>query len=127
MKVQEQEHTYVKRQIVARLDFVGNVDDVMPFYRYLTIWNGPNEKATAVRFRGFARVDKDGFMDYSLLKPGDIVISPGLVYEPVTMTGQIMAAHLKRMQTWKPKEEIVYEKSDEAPVDLGALNNPEGD
>ena len=123
---------YEARGIVARVMPIGHYQDGplmrQKIYRYLTLDCGDGRQSIAVRFVAQARVTKKGgesFLDTSELKPGQIVVSPGFVYEKITMSSPLMVEHLKALKTYKRKDIMTAEVDKSAgPIDLGEIKVP---
>lgn len=89
---------------------------------YLTFYCGEGVTPIAAKYDRIAPRDEDGELLTSGIKPGEIVVMPGFVYKIIPMSGMIMSEHLKKIQRgWKPKAQLVYEKSDAPAVDLGVI------
>lgn len=117
---------YERRHIVARMGKIGEVrygHRTVSLWRYLTFWCGAGEPSFAAEFVRLADADAGGFLHIAHLKEGDIVVSPGLIYKKIPMSGRILGEHLRKMKTFKPKAELVPFKDTKAPVvDLGAID-----
>lgn len=115
---------YKRLQIVARADRMGVVQDIVmqyPIFRYITFFMGKGP-AQAAMFDRIAERDKDGFIRLEKMENGEIIVNPGLVYKKIPMTGNIMAAHLDAMRTFRPKDVIEYEQSKEEAIDVGVFD-----
>lgn len=121
---------YEARAVVARYYVMGHFQaGVMlkvPVYRFLTLYQGEGREAIAVEFRRPAPVlpDDDGgtYLNVEALSEGDIVVNPGLVYRRCAFFPNLMAEHMKALQTFKPKTIIVSEKDDAPAFDLGTID-----
>lgn len=114
---------YEMRQIVATMGAAGEFALSGKLYKIpliMTFWGGEKPSFAAI-FDRIADRDAKGFLVLSNMKKGEIVVKPGLVYRKILMTGVIMNEHLLAMKRFRPKKQIVYEKSTEAPVDLGVI------
>lgn len=134
MKVEEdyfdRAQGYEARGIVARIQPIGHYQASvllrLPIYQYLTLDCGEGRKAMAVQFVGTApynEVNGERFLDATKLKPGHIVVDPGFVYKKITMTGQIMAEHLKALKRYRRKDIIKAERdASGGSIDLGMID-----
>lgn len=96
-------------------------------YRYLTFDCGKNV-SFAAKFVEQAPVkieNGESFLDTSNLKPGQIVVSPGFIYEKIGWSSPLMTEHLKALKKYRPKDIITGEVDKAAgPVDLGEIKVP---
>lgn len=111
---------YDRRSIVARVAVVGSVMRAgisYPIYKFLT-FKLPNGQVFGAEFTGYkAPVDRHGNLRMEVLKEGDIIVRPGLLYRKIlTMPGALMLAHLDAMKTWLPPAPIMkpYVDKDDA-------------
>ncbi len=92
-------------------------------WQFMTFWTGPNSPAICAEFSRPATIDKEGFLQIGMLQPGEIVVKPGLIYKKVPMSGLIMAEHLKKMKTFRPRDVISHYKDTSAGAeDLGIID-----
>lgn len=120
--IEKSHKEYQQRQVVARLGIIGTTNQkgvINRVFRYLTLWGDP---CVAVEFDRPASFTKDGFVVMENINEGEFLINPGMIYKRVPMTGSIMAAHLRAIQTFKRKHSFKYEKSTEQPIDIGTIN-----
>ena len=117
---------YERRQIVARMGKAGEFRIGRKRYiiwQYMTFWTGPATPAICAEFVGPAPKDEDGFLQIGKLKPGEILVTPGFVYRKIPMSGLIMAEHLRKMKTFRPRDVIEHYKDTAAgAVDLGTID-----
>lgn len=125
---------YEARGVVARYARMGHYQlksavgesIKIPVYRFLTLYQGEGREAIPVMFKRPAPVmeGKNGETELNIeaLEVGDIVVSPGLVYRRCLWSDNLMAEHMKALQSYKPKDIIKAEKDDAPPVDLGTLD-----
>jgi hypothetical protein len=117
---------YERRQIVARMGKAGYFRMERKKYiiwQFMTFWTGPLTPAIAAEFVRPADIDEQGFLRIEKLRPGEILVTPGLVYRKVAMTGIIMAEHLKKMKRFRPRDVVEHFKDTAAgAVDLGTVD-----
>jgi hypothetical protein len=121
---------YAARAVVGRLHVMGHFEHGIsvrvPVYRFLTLYQGEGREAIPVEFVRPAPVipgeHDETFLDFDQLKEGDIVVDPGLIYRRCLWFDNLMAAHMKALQTFKPKTIMVAEKDDAPPVDIGTID-----
>lgn len=125
-KLQEQKQKdYARRQIVSRFGLIGTYQQGLrryPIWRYLTFYTGPNTPPIAAKFVREADRDKQGIVHIDHLPEGTLVVDPCFIYEKIPMSGFIMAAHLRKMRLFRPRDEVVYEKSKDGPIDVGEID-----
>jgi hypothetical protein len=116
---------YQRRQIVARMGRMGEFRigrKRFILWKYMTFWTGGGP-AIAAEFVRRAETDKEGFLRLDELREGELVVAPGFIYRKIAMTGNIMAEHLKKMKTFKPRPMVEYYKDTAAgAVDLGTTD-----
>lgn len=124
-KIAKSHLAYERRQIVAKCGNAGNFtlnNKLFTIPLYMTFYTGKGSPAVCGKFDRLAPMDKYGFLRLEGVQEGEIVVDPALVYKITPMTGMVMAAHLKAMAKFKPKEAIEYVKDEAAPaVDMGAV------
>ncbi len=122
---------YEARGIVARVQPIGHYQDSvllrLPVYKFLTLDRGAGQKGMAVQFVGAASfIEENGerFLDTRRLKPGHIIVHPGFIYKKITMTGMLMAEHLKALKTYRRKDIIQADRqTDESEsIDMGIMD-----
>lgn len=120
---------YEARGVVARIQPIGYYNEStllrLPVYKYLTLDRGAGQQGIAVQFVGAAAfIEENGerFLDTRRLKPGHIVVHPGFIYKKVTMTGTLMAEHLKALKKYKRKVIIGTDREDSGGFDLGVMD-----
>lgn len=91
-------------------------------WKYMTFYTGSDQPAICAEFVRIADTDKEGFLRFDALQEGEIVVTPGLIYKKIPMSGLIMAEHLRKMTRFRPKAQVVYEKDKGAAVDLGTVD-----
>lgn len=125
-KIAKSNKTYERRQIVAYVGSVGTFrmnGRTFNIPKYMTFYTGKNSPAIAAVFKGEAPRDNYGYLRIEDMEEGEILVDPAFVFKKIPMTGMLMAQHLQAMKTFKPKEDIVYEKDTSAPaVDLGSID-----
>lgn len=115
---------YEQRQIVARLDRLGSINmnlQQYPIWSYLT-FHGGGMPAFAATFDRLAPRDRENFLLLDDLRPGELVVTPGLVYRKIPMTGMLLMAHLDAMKYWRPKQTTSYEMDLSGVVDVGTID-----
>lgn len=123
---------YQARGIVARINKIGNVQVGLihtPVFQYLTLDRGKGQRGIVVKFvspapRVINELTGEEFLDLESLKEGDIVVSPGLVYEKIEWTDALYTEHLKALRTYRPKDILISEapsKGEDA-IDLGKID-----
>lgn len=117
---------YERRQIVARMGKAGEFrlgGKRYIIWEYMTFWSGHDKPSIAAKFVRPAPTDKEGFLRIEDLRPGEILVTPGLVYRKVPMSGLIMAEHMKKMKHFKPRDITVADiDRSEGAVDLGTID-----
>jgi hypothetical protein len=117
---------YQRRQIVARMGKVGTFKLGGKRYwiwKYMTFWAGHDQPSICGEFVRQADIDKEGFLRIDNLKPGEVVVTPGLIYRKIPMSGMIMAEHMKKMKNFKPRDIVQHVKdTSEGAVDLGTID-----
>lgn len=125
---------YEARSIVAKYMPMGHFQDIsvvgrglrVPVFRFMTLYQGEGREAIPVEFKRPAPVlpgdNGETFLNIEALEVGDIVVSPGLVYRKCLWFDNLMAAHMKALQSFKVKDRMISEKDDAAPVDLGTID-----
>lgn len=128
-KNMDNNQAYQARGVVAKIGQMGHYQAGpmlrIPVYRFLTLDCGKGNPSLAVEFSGPAPVSEDAegaYLDVSNLREGDIVVHPGLLYRKCVMTDGLMAAHMKALQTYQPKDIITADAPDEPAIDLGFQN-----
>ena len=117
------EQSYEARGIVCKFNIKGyiGVESVRkPFYEFISLDKG-NGVFQPTRFKGVAPKTKDGYLDVSRLSVGEIVVSPGLLYENCAWNDQFLSRHLKCLKTYRPKDILVQERVQGSPIDLGTV------
>ena len=136
MKVANQKMTtnqdYEARGVVAKFNLMGHyqagINMKVPIYRFMTLYQGEGREAVPVEFSRPAPIIKEKdevFLNLAALQEGEFVLHPGLVYKKCLWFPNLMAAHMKALQNYKPKDIIKAEKADDAddaPIDLGTLD-----
>lgn len=127
-----QNQGYSARGVVARINKIGNVQVGLihtPVFKYLTLDRGAGQRGIVVQFvspapRVIDELTGEEFLDMQALKEGDIVVSPGLVYEKIEWTDALYAEHLAALRMYRPKDILISEapSKDEAAVDLGKID-----
>lgn len=116
---------YERRQIVARMGRAGEFrmgDKRYIIWKVMTFWHGPG-KYTAAEFVRPADIDKEGMLRLDNLKPGQIVVTPGLIYQKIPMSGIILAEHMKKMKKFKPRDLVTHVKDTSGEFeDLGVID-----
>lgn len=117
------------RGVIARFMPMGHYQIGMfkvPIYKFLTLHQGEGRQALPVEFVKPAPVvpgeHDETFLNIEALDVGDIVVNPGLVYRKCFWFDNLMAEHMKALQSYKPKTIVVAEKDDAPPVDIGTLD-----
>lgn len=117
---------YQRRQIVARMGKAGHFrmgGKKYIIWQFMTFWCGEGQPAIAAEFVRPAPTDKEGFLHIEGLKPGELLVTPGLVYRKIPMSGLIMAEHLKKMKRFKPRDILQsYKDTAAGAVDLGTID-----
>lgn len=120
---------YHARGIVARIMPIGHYQVSIlvkeKIYRYLTLDCGNNQPSFAVRFVAQAEVVQENgqtFLNGAKLLPGQIVVSPGFIYEKIAWSTPLWNEHLKALKTYKRKDIIISEKIAAPAIDLGAID-----
>lgn len=120
---------YEARGIVAKIMPIGYYEQgplmKVRIYRYLTFDCGKGKPSFAAKFVEQAQVmtkNGESFLDANKLKPGQIVVSPGFIYEKIPMSSPLMTEHLKALKTYKRKDIIKSEKSDAPAIDIGVID-----
>ena len=120
---------YEARGIVARIQPAGFYQNGallrLPIYRYLTLDCGKGRKGIAVKLVGQAAfIERNGerYLDASKLKEGQIIVEPGFIYQKTTMTGALMAEHLKALKTYRRKTIIKADRDTGGDFDLGVMD-----
>lgn len=126
------DQAYHARGVIARINPVGEIGlsglTTSKIYEFITLDTGKGNPAQCVRFVGKAPMliteDGEQQLDMAMLKEGDIVVSPGLLYRKTEFTGAVHAEHLIQLQKYRPKDIIIADAPDasEEAVDLGAFN-----
>ncbi len=128
----KEDQGYEARGVVARINKIGDVQIGLihtPVYKYITLDRGAGQRGIVVQFvspapRVIDELSGDEFLDMASLKEGDIVVSPGLVYEKIEWTDALYAEHLAALRTYRPKDILISDapsKGEEA-VDLGKID-----
>lgn len=124
--IAKSDQNYQRRQIVARMGRAGVFrlgGKRYIIWKYMTFWCGNDMPSIAAEFVRQADHDKDGFLRIENLREGEIVVTPGLVYRKIPMSGVMMAEHIKAMRNFKPRDILVMDKdTDAGAVDLGAID-----
>ncbi len=97
----------------------------LPVYKYLTLDRGAGQQGIAVQFVGAASfVEENGerFLDTRRMKPGHIIVHPGFIYRKITMTGALMAEHLKALKTYRRKTIMAVDREESGGFDLGVMD-----
>lgn len=123
-------HSYEARGVIAKLDVMGKFDESLftekPIYRFLTLDRGKDQPALPVQFVKPAPVKEDkgeAILDIEKLEVGDIVVHPCFVYRECKWFPALSAAHMKALQTYKPKVIMEQEKADAPAFDLGTIDH----
>lgn len=136
MKVTEKkmanDQAYEARGVVARFDPMGHFQSgVMlrvPVYRFLTLYRGAGREAIPVEYHRPAPYTRDEsgelFLNLAALQEGDFVVSPALVYRKCLWFDALMAAHMKALQSYRPKDIIQADKPEEgeSAINLGTMD-----
>lgn len=125
-----QNQAYQARGVVARYSPMGHYEAgialKVPVFRFLTLYQGEGREAIPVEFKRPAPVlpgeNGETFLNIEALEEGDFVVSPGLVYRKCLWFDNLMAAHMKALQTFRVKDRMISEKDDAAPIDLGTID-----
>lgn len=124
--IAKSDQDYQRRQIVARMGKAGVFvlgEKRYHIWKYMTFWCGHDQPSIAAEFVAMAKSDKDGFLRIEDLKPGELLVTPGLIYRKIPMGGVIMAEHMKKMKHFKPRDITVAEiDTSEGAVDLGTID-----
>lgn len=134
MKVAEknmgESQAYEARAVVAQYSPMGHYmlgSFKIPIYRFVTLYQGEGREAIPVEFKRPAPLIKDSkgetFLNIEALDVGDFVVKPALIYTKCLWFDNLMAAHLKAVQKFKPKTIVVQEKSDAPAFDLGTIDS----
>ena len=121
------DQAYEARGVVARYHQMGHFQQGLmqvPVWKFLTLDRGKGEYIP-VEFVKPAPVKADkgeSILDMEALQEGDIVVHPGLVYRKTFWHANLMAAHMKALQTYRPKDIITSEKADAPAIDLGQMD-----
>ena len=122
---------YQARGIIARIHAIGYYNDGplvrRPIHQYLTLDCGKGKPSICVKYVGEAKfVDRDGerFLDMTGMKEGQIVVSPGFVYQKIEFSTRLMAEHLRALKTYRPHDILFTEKDGGPAIDLGDMNKP---
>lgn len=92
-------------------------------WQYMTFYTGPNSPPICAEFSRPATIDAEGFLQIGMLKEGEIVVKPGLIYKKIPMSGMIMAEHMFKMKTFKPRDIVQHVKdTTSGAVDLGTID-----
>lgn len=125
-KLAKSNQLYERRQIVSYMGKVGHFRmDGRKFiiWKYMTFYCGEGKQPIAAEFVRMADKDEQGFLRIEGLKPGEIAVTPGLIYRKVPMSGLMMAEHLRKMKNFKPRDLVIYEKDTTSPAeDLGTID-----
>ena len=121
---------YEARGVVAKFHLMGQYQTGpalrIPFYRFLTLDQGEGREAIPVEFQKAAPMvedhNGDKYLDVEMLREGDIVVTPGLVYRRCLWFDNLMAAHMQAVRNYKRKVITVAEKDDAPAFDLGTLD-----
>ena len=122
------DQAYEARGVVAKHGRMGHYQSgilKVPVFKFMTLDRGNNE-FMPVEFVMPAPVIEDKgevILDVGKLQEGDIVVNPGLVYRKTRWNDGLMAAHIKALQTYRPKTIMVADKADEPAFDLGTLDH----
>ncbi len=118
--------TYKRLQMVARMGKAGIFEYKGKKYHIpevITFFEGYLAEPVAAIFSRPAIIDKEGFLRIGMLAVGEIVVTPGLVYQKIPMTDKILKEHVRRMATFKPRDQLVTQKDTTAgAVDLGTID-----
>lgn len=124
------ERPYFRRHPVAKFFKVGNImagGIQRTLWGFMSFYNGLGKPPTFAAYAGVAPVDDMGNLQIGNLKPGTIIVEPGLLYNPIPpmdVTGKMMEEHDRAMRKWKPKQLYGIEKEDAPAVDLGVIHMP---
>lgn len=117
---------YQRRQIVARMGKAGEFrmgGKRFIIWKYMTFWAGHDQPSVAAEFVRPADKDAEGFLHIDNLKPGEILVTPGLIYRKIPMSGVIMAEHMKKMKHFQPRDIVTHVKDTSTPAeDLGVID-----
>lgn len=126
----ESDQAYEARGVIGRYHAMGFYEKGpllrVPVYRFLTLDAGPGRNAIPVEFIKPAPVIEDKgetVLDTASLREGDFVVHPGFVYRKCPWNDNLMAAHMKALQTYRPKTIIEREKADAPAIDLGTFDH----
>lgn len=130
LKKLENNQAYEARGIIARYFNMGFFEKGpllrVPVYRFLTLDCGKGKPSVPVEFVGPAPVIEDRgetVLNVEALREGDFVVHPGLVYRKCPWNDNLMAAHMKALQVYRPKTIIDREKADAPAIDLGTFDH----
>jgi hypothetical protein len=118
---------YEKRHIVAKFERIGELNVggiVMPLWGFVTLISRLDAPIIAAKFDRLAKKDEEGHIRLEDTQPGEIILTPGLIYKKIPMSSPIMRKHEQAMKRWKPKPEFFFEKEKGPVVDLGPVNMP---
>ncbi len=125
-KISKKGKPYNQLQIISKTGRAGTFNYGGRNYiiwRFMTFWTGYGKPAICAEFVRKCLVDKDGYLIMDNINEGEIIVKPGLVYRKTPMHGEAMANHLKHMQKFTPRQDLIIEKDTEAgPVDLGIVD-----
>lgn len=124
------ERPYARRSPVSRFFAVGRISVGgidRTLWGFMSFYNGLERPPIFAAFAGTVPVDSHGNIRTEDLKEGTIIVEPGLIYNPIPptdVTGKMMAEHDRAMKIWKPKTQIITERSDAPAVDMGVIHMP---
>ena len=125
-KLAKNAQPYERRQIVSYMGKAGLFSFGQKNYtiwKFMTFWCGGGKPAIAAEFVRMDERDDDGFIRMENMREGEMLVTPGLIYRKIPMSGLIMTKHLEKMKTFKPKDLVVYEKdTSSGPIDVGEID-----
>lgn len=125
-KIAKSDQPYERRQIVAYMGRAGRFrmnGKNYTIWKYMTFYVGKGKPPVAGEFVRMADRDKEGFLRLETVKPGEMVVTPGIIYRKIPMSGVMMAEHMRKLKRFKPRDLVVYEKDTSSPaVDLGEID-----
>lgn len=118
--------SYARRQIVAYMGKNGYFEldgKRYTIWKIMTFYCGEGEPSIAAEFVRLADMDKEGFIRIENLAEGEMIVTPGLIYKKIPMSGVVMAEHMKKMKKFSPRALVQHVKDTSTPAeDLGAID-----
>lgn len=128
-KTMRRDQAYEARAIVARLGVAGKIQRGIvheQISKFLTLYQGEGKQAIPVEFSGLAPYERDAkgdlYLNLAAVEEGMFVINPGLLYRKCLWFDALMAAHMRAIVRFKPKEITVAEKADAPTIDLPTID-----